>query len=240
MPVSYPARMTDFTGRHVMVTGATGALGGGVVSTLIARGAIVHAPMVEAQVPGHVAWRGSASVSPTPGVALDDEAQVSAYVAALPPLWASIHLVGGFAMAPILDTTLAALQQQHTLNVVTSFLCCREAVRSMRKPGLGGRIVNVAARPVLAPTGGMIAYAAAKAAVASLTQSLAVELNAERILVNAIIPSLIDSPANRAAMPAADHALWPTPAQIGEAVAFLASPGNQLTSGALVPVYGRV
>lgn len=223
-----------------MVTGATGALGGGVVATLLARGATVHAPMVEAEVPAYAAWRGAPQVVPAAGLALDDEAQVSAYVASLPPLWGAIHLVGGFAMAPIADTTLAAFRQQHTLNAVTSFLCCREAVRSMRRGGLGGRIVNVAARPVLAPTGGMIAYTAAKAAVASLTQCLAAELTAERILVNAVVPSLIDSPANRAAMPDADHAAWPTPVQLAEAIAFLASPSNALTSGALVPVYGRV
>ncbi len=223
-----------------MVTGATGALGGGVVATLLARGATVHAPMMEAEVPPYAAWRGSPQVVAAGGLALDDEAQVSAYVGGLPPLWASIHLVGGFAMTPIADTTLAAFRQQHTLNAVTAFLCCREAVRSMRRGSDGGRIVNVAARPVLTPTGGMIAYTAAKASVASLTQCLAIELNAERILVNAVVPSLIDSPANRAAMPGADHALWPTPVQLAEAIAFLASPTNALTSGALVPVYGRV
>ena len=134
-----------------MVTGATGALGGGVVATLLARGATVHAPMMEAEVPPYAAWRGSPQVVAAGGLALDDEAQVSAYVGGLPPLWASIHLVGGFAMTPIADTTLAAFRQQHTLNAVTAFLCCREAVRSMRRGSDGGRIVNVAALAGLLP-----------------------------------------------------------------------------------------
>src|SRR4029079_12833333 len=116
---------------------------------------------------------------------------------------------------------------------------CREGVRSIRRSGGGGRIVNVAARPVVSPAPGMTAYVASKAAVAAITQSLAAELAADRILVNAVLPSIIDTPANRAAMPKADHAAWPKPAEIAEAIGFLASPDNTLTSGALLPVYGR-
>jgi len=85
----------------------------------------------------------------------------------------------------------------------------------------------------------MIAYTAGKAAVAAITRALAAEVAPEGILVNAVAPSIIDTPANRAAMPKADHSLWPTPAQIAETIAFLASPGNEVTSGAVVPVYGR-
>jgi NAD(P)-dependent dehydrogenase (short-subunit alcohol dehydrogenase family) len=80
---------------------------------------------------------------------------------------------------------------------------------------------------------------AAKAGVAAITQALADELAGDGILVNAVLPSIIDTPANRAAMPSADHAAWPKPAEIAETIGFLASPGNTLTSGALVPVYGR-
>jgi NAD(P)-dependent dehydrogenase (short-subunit alcohol dehydrogenase family) len=103
----------------------------------------------------------------------------------------------------------------------------------------GGRIVNVAARPALAPVGGMVAYAASKAAVASITQSLGVELMEEGILVNAIVPSIIDTPANRTSMPKANFTRWPRPAELAAAIGFLASPDNTLTSGALVPVYGK-
>lgn len=142
-------------------------------------------------------------------------------------------------MKPIADTTLADFTAQWRINTVTCFLSCREAVRAIRRAGGGGRIVNVASRVVLAPTGNMSAYLPAKAAVAALTQGLAAELLAENVLVNAVLPSIIDTPANRAAMPDADHATWPRPAEIAETIAFLASPDNALTSGALVPVYGR-
>jgi NAD(P)-dependent dehydrogenase (short-subunit alcohol dehydrogenase family) len=208
-------------GRHIVVTGGSGALGKGVCALLEARGAIVH-------------------VSPNPPeLRLDDEAQAEAFFAGLPPLWASIHLAGGFIMKPIAETTLADLEAQWRTNTATCFLSCREAVRSIRKAGGGGRIVNVAARPVLSPGPNLTAYVAAKAGVAAITQGLAAELAREDILVNAVLPSLIDTPANRAAMPNANHASWPTPAQIAEAIAFLASPENALTSGALIPVYGR-
>lgn len=225
-------------GKHVVVTGATGGLGSAVVAALLDRGATVHVPMVEEALPRHLPWASAARVVATPRVALDDESAVTAYYGALPGVWASVHLVGGFAMAPITSTSLADLGHQMSLNVNTTFLCCREAVRAMQKAG-GGRIVNVAARPALSPVGGMIAYSMAKAAVASLTQCLAAEVLADGILVNAIVPSIIDTPANRAAMPSANHENWPTPAQIASTIGFLVSPENALTSGAMVPVYGR-
>lgn len=202
-----------------MVTGGKGALGGAVVAWFEARGAQVHVPDFAT-------------------VDLSSEAAAAAYYADLPPLWASVQLAGGFAMAPIAETSLAEFERMWRMNTVTCFLACREAVRSIRRAG-GGRIVNVAARPVVAPAPGMIAYVASKAGVAAITQALAAELASDRILVNAVLPSIIDTPANRAAMPNADHAAWPTPAQLAEAIGFLASPDNALTSGALVPVYGR-
>ena len=99
--------------------------------------------------------------------------------------------------------------------------------------------MNVAAKPVLVPTGGLSAYAASKAAVASLTLSLSEELAAESIWVNAVIPSLMDTPANRQAMPKADFDKWPKVQEVAATIAFLASPQNSTSRGALVPVYGR-
>ena len=224
---------------NIVVTGGTGALGAGLVEVLLARGATVHLPMVEPELPAHLPWRDHASVRAAPRVSLDDEAQVTAFYAALPALYASIHLVGGFAMAKIADTSLADLEKQWRLNTVTCFLACREAVQAMRRTGGGGRIVNVAARPVLVPTAGMLAYVTAKAGVAALTQALAAEVLAENILVNAVLPSIIDTAANRASMPKADHASWPKPKELAATIAFLASPENALTTGTLVPVYGR-
>lgn len=225
---------------HVVVTGATGALGAGVVEVLLARGATLYAPIVESAVPTRVPWRGDPRVHVTTGVSLSDETQVTAFYAALPQLWASIHLVGGFAQAPIESTTLADFEAQWQLNTVTCFLACREAVKAMRRSGRGGRIVNVAARPVVRPVGGMLAYVAAKAGVAAITQALGAEVLSEDILVNAVLPSTIDTPANRAAMPDADHAKWPKPTEIAQTIAFLASPENTLTTQTLVPVFGKV
>jgi len=207
-------------GQHVVVTGGNGALGRAVVAHLEARGAVVHVPDIST-------------------VDLTNEAAAVAYYAGLPPLWASIQLAGGFAMSPIVDTALADFERQWRMNAVTCFLACREAVRSIRRTGNGGRIVNVAARPVLVPVPNMTAYTASKASVAAITQALAAELTGERVLVNAVLPSIIDTPANRAAMPKADHAAWPRPAELAQAIGFLASPDNTLTSGALIPVYGR-
>jgi NAD(P)-dependent dehydrogenase (short-subunit alcohol dehydrogenase family) len=207
-------------GRHVVVTGGRGALGEGVVGVLEARGAIVHVPPRD--------------------VRLDDEAATQRFYAGLPaPLWASVHLVGGFAMSPILETSLADFEAQHRINAVTCFLACREAVRALRKAGGGGRIVNVASRAAVTPSPNMSAYVASKGSIVALTRSLAAEVAGDNILVNGVLPSIIDTPANRAAMPKADFASWPTPRAIGEAIAFLASPENTLTSGTLIPVYGR-
>jgi NAD(P)-dependent dehydrogenase (short-subunit alcohol dehydrogenase family) len=207
--------------KNVVVTGGRGALGRGVVAVLEARGAnVIIAP-------------------DPPELDLSNEAAATKFYEGLPPLWASIHLVGGFAMKPIVETSFADFEKQWKVNTATCFLSCREAVRAIRKTGEGGRIVNVAARPVVAPVGGMAAYVAAKAGVASLTQTLAVELAGDRILVNAVLPSTIDTPANRAAMPNADHASWPKPEEIAEAIVFLVSKENTLTSGTLLPVFGR-
>lgn len=230
--------MPALQGHDLVITGATGALGGAVVELLLARGATCHVPLVEDELPTRLPWRTHPNVRATPELALDDEATVTAYYAALPRLWGSIHLVGGFAMKPLTETTLAELESQWRLNLVTCFLCCREAARALRRSG-GGRLVNVTARAAVSAAPGMLAYTTAKAAVASLTQSLATELAADRILVNAVAPSLIDSPANRAAMPQADFSTWPKPAELAEAIAFLASPENSLTSGTILPVYGR-
>ncbi len=223
-------------GRRVVVTGGAGALGAGVCRALVAAGAEVHVPLVD----DHGGDLAALGVRLTPRVNLVDQAQVEAFYAAVGPLWGSIQLAGGFAMAPIASITLADFRQQLELNAVTCFLACREAVRSIRAAGGGGRIVNVAARAVLRPTASMAAYIASKGAVAALTQALAAELVDENILVNAVLPSLIDTPANRRAMPTEDFARWPTPAQLASTILHLVSPDNALQSGALVPVYGRV
>jgi NAD(P)-dependent dehydrogenase (short-subunit alcohol dehydrogenase family) len=175
-------------------------------------------------------------------VNVGDEAAVSALYSGLSDLWASVHTVGGFAMAPVEQTSAADFRKMFELNALTTFLCCREAIKKdapSRRARSAGRIVNVAARPAAAPVGGMIAYSTSKAAVASMTQALAEEVKPDGILINAVLPSIMDTPANRRAMPDADFAGWPKVEQVAEMIAFLASPRNALTSGAQVPVYGK-
>lgn len=230
----------DFQDRHVIVTGGTGALGSAVVELLLKAGAHCHVPwMVEAEL-ARFPRRNDPSVTLLQVPTLSDEAAVAKLYDAVPNLWASIHLVGGFAVAPVAETTKAALMQQIDMNVVTCFLCCRAAVNAMARHN-GGRIVNVAARPALEwrAGAGMVAYAASKAAVAALTVALSEEVAKDGILVNAVAPSILDTPANRAAMPSADHAAWPKLGEVAATIAFLASPDNKVTRGGIVPVYGR-
>ncbi|MBW1876476.1 MAG: SDR family NAD(P)-dependent oxidoreductase [Deltaproteobacteria bacterium] len=229
--------MLDFSDRHAVVTGGTGALGRAVVGRLVEAGATVHVPVYAAEELEGFPYRNHDAVQLHEGLDLRVEADVSRLFGATTSLYASIHLAGGFAMGPLASTSLTDWDDLMRMNATTCFLSCREAVKVMA--GGEGRIVNVAARPVLVPTGQMAAYAASKAAVAALTLSLAEELSGSSIWVNAIVPSIIDTPANRAAMPDADHSDWPTPKQIAETIAFLASPQNAVTRGALVPVYGN-
>lgn len=229
-----------FAGRHVVVTGGTGALGDAVVGALLDAGAHCHVPFREDRISPHFAHAQNRNVTLHAGIELSDEAQVTQFYAALPALWASIHLAGGFAMSKIADMSKADLMQQIDMNLVSAFLCAREAVKIMTR-GDGGRIVNVAARPALEPrTGsGMTAYTVSKAGVAALTVALAEEVAARNILVNAVAPSIMDTPANRAAMPKADFAKWPKVEEVTATILFLASPENRVTRGAVVPVYGK-
>ena len=219
-------------GRQVVITGGDGGLGRAVVEAFVLAGATCHLPTLAA-----AAAEARPEVRITGKVDLTDDGAVTAYFSGLPPLWASVHLAGGYAAKPIADTSRADLDRQLQLNLVTAFLCCREAVKAMRRSG-GGRIVNVAARVVELPIAGAVAYSVSKAGVAALTRSLAVEARGDAILVNAVLPSIIDTPANRAAMPKADPARWPKPDELARAILWLASPENHLTSGALMPVYG--
>lgn len=226
---------------HVVVTGGTGALGTAVVARLLDGGATCHLPVFDRGELERFAHRDHERVRPVPDVDLTDEAAVADYYGALPGLWASIHCVGGFAMAPLGDTSAAGYRRLQELNATTCFLCCREAVgriRARREGPPGGRLVNVAARPALEPRSGagMVAYTMSKAAVAALTAALAEELAAEGIWVNAVAPSTLDTPANRAAMPGADRAAWTAPEAAAETVVFLASSANRATRGAVAPV----
>ena len=230
--------MQTFKDKHVVVTGGTGALGSSVVRALVEQGCSVHVPCHGANEATEHPIASIEGVHLTGPVDLSDEEAVASFYGSLPPLWASIQCAGAFQMAPLTETTARDFGRMHTINTVTCFLSCREATRRIRETGAGGRLVNVGAMPAVQPVGGMAAYSSSKAAVVNLTQSLAAELAADGILVNAIIPSVMDTPANREAMPDADHSAWPSVEDIAAQIVDLASPRNRVTRGSLAYVLG--
>jgi len=231
----------DYHGLTVVITGGTGGLGSAVVEALIGAGAVCHVPYrreADAQI---LRQSGHPQVTLYAQVDLTDEDAVGRFYQQIPNLWASIHLAGGFAAGRIATAGKSVLAGQLDINLMTCYLCCRSAVMAMATSSAGGRIVNVAARPALEWRGGagMAAYAASKAAVAALTVALAEEVAKDNILINGVAPSILDTPANRQAMPKADHAAWPKVEDVAQTILFLASPANKVTRGAVVPVYGR-
>jgi NAD(P)-dependent dehydrogenase (short-subunit alcohol dehydrogenase family) len=234
----------DFRDRHIVVSGGAGALGTAVVEALAGAGAICHVPCLHEAEKQSCRLQESKNVRLAVAGNLADEAVVAGFYQGIVPLWASIHIAGGFAMAPMRETTAAMLHQQLDMNLVSCALCCRAAVNAMSSntaAGAGGRIVNVSARAGLEwrSGAGMVAYTASKAAVAALTAALAEEVAKDGILVNAVAPSIMDTPANRQAMPKADYALWPKVEEVAATIMFLVSPENRVTRGAIVSVYGK-
>jgi len=229
----------DFRDRHIVITGGAGALGGAVVAALLEAGALCHVPCLDEAEAKRFRLRNYKQVTLTVTGSLTDELAVARFYDAIPRLWASIHLAGGFAAGPLREANVETLHQQIHMNLLSCLLCCRAAVKAFA--GNGGRIVNVAARAGLEwrSGAGMVAYTASKAAVAALTAALAEEVAKDGILVNAVAPSIMDTPANRAAMPKADYSLWPKVEEVAATILFLASAENRVTRGAIVPVYGK-
>ena len=231
----------DFSGKQVVVTGGTGALGAAAVGMLLKAGATCTVPYQHEAEAQRFPHRGDSGVTLIPVSDLADEAMVAKVYAGLQP-WASIHLAGGFAAGTLAETGHGALMRQIDSNLVSCFLCCRAAVTAMLAAGQGGRIVNVASRQALEQRSGagMSAYAIAKSGVAALTRALAEEVAKDGILVNAVAPSIMDTAANRAAMPKADFDSWPKVEEVAATILFLASPQNKVTRGGVVPVFGKV
>lgn len=227
----------DYSNKHVVVTGGTGALGTAVVGGLLAAGAACTVPYLHEAEAQRFPHKDNAKVKLIAVTDLADEAAVAQVYAGL-ELWASIHIAGGFAPGKVADTDKAALMAQIDGNLVSCFLCCRAAAAAMKA---GGRIVNVAARPALEPRSGagMTAYTIAKSGVATLTIALAEEVAKNDILVNAVAPSIMDTSANRKAMPKADFDAWPKVEEVAATILFLGSSDNRVTRGAIVPVYGK-
>lgn len=234
----------------VIVTGATGGLGAAVVSRLLAEGRRVVAP-----------WRSDAGRERLeqlgPGAGADDAGElvlvrgdlnepgdVDRLVAvagedAGAPLTGLVNLVGGFASAGrVHETPIQDFEGQLRINLRPVYLVTAAALPLLQAGG-GGSIVCVGSRAASVPFSGAAGYIAAKAALTAFAQAVAVEYRRDGIRCNVVVPSTIDTPANRAAMPKADVSRWVAPEEIAELIAYLLSAGASATSGAAVPVYGR-
>jgi NAD(P)-dependent dehydrogenase (short-subunit alcohol dehydrogenase family) len=150
-----------------------------------------------------------------------------------------VNVVGGYlGGVDLVDTTREDWTFMMDLNLTSVFLCCRAAVPHLLEAG-GGKVVNVASSAGLAGEAGHAAYSASKAGVLRLTESLTAEVRERGVHVNCVLPSIVDTPANREAMPKADFAMWPKPGEVARVILFLASEDAALLHGASVPVYGR-
>jgi NAD(P)-dependent dehydrogenase (short-subunit alcohol dehydrogenase family) len=225
--------------RHVLCTGGTGALGSKVTTALVRRGARVTVPAWSTEEAERlVSELGSFSAQVLFVKAdLRDEDQVAKLVDGMPRIDALVHLVGGFMMGPTHTTTLEEFREQFELNVTISFLTIKHALRRMREADYG-RIVTVASRAALEPSGATPIYSAAKAAVLGLTRAVADETKGTGITANCVLPSIIDTPANRRAMGDADAAKWVKPERLAQTIAFLASDEAGDLRGSDVRVYG--
>ncbi|TCU74795.1 NAD(P)-dependent dehydrogenase (short-subunit alcohol dehydrogenase family) [Bradyrhizobium sp. R2.2-H] len=221
----------------LIVTGALGALGKVVAEAAQSRGARVacidHAP---SQAPA------SADRIEIGGVDLSDPAQATTAVDAAAKhfgrLDALINIAGGFAFETIGDGDIKTWQRMHALNVLTALNASRAALPHLAASN-AGRIVNIGAMGALQAGSGMGPYAASKAGVHRLTEALANEWKG-KVTVNAVLPSIIDTAANRADMPKADFSKWVTSQELAEVILFLASDAASGVTGALIPVGGRV
>ena len=229
-------------GRVAIVAGGTGALGQSICLAFLSAGHTVCVPFaVPEETEALRARLGPAEAPRLDAAACDvtDEAAVNRFVAGVVERHGRVDVlvnaVGGFAGGDLASTSLTEWNRILTLNLNTAVLGCRAVLPAMTRAGRG-RIVNIASRAVVPPQGGFIAYTVSKSAVITLTQALAQEVRAHGITVNAVLPSTMDTPANRQAMPDADRASWVSTDAVALVVAFLASDAAEAVSGAAVPV----
>ena len=224
-------------GKVVVITGALGALGKVVTEEALARGARVaavdHAPSQIPPAPDRIEFGG---------VDLSDAAQakkaIDTAAAHFGRLDALINIAGAFAFETVADGDPKTWQRMYAINLLTALNASRSALPHLAASP-SARIVNVGAMAALQAGAGMGAYAASKAGVHRLTEALAAEWKG-RITVNAVLPSVIDTAANRASMPKADFSKWVTPQELAEVILFLVSDAASAVTGALLPVSGRV
>jgi NAD(P)-dependent dehydrogenase (short-subunit alcohol dehydrogenase family) len=224
-------------GKIIVVTGASGALGKVVVATALGKGARVaaidHAASTMKATPERIELGG---------VDLTDASEakkaIDAVVSHFGKLDVLVNIAGGFAFETTAEGDPKTWQRMYALNVLTALNASRSAIPLLSASG-AGRIINVGAMGALQAGAGMGAYAASKAGVHRLTEALAAEWKG-KITVNAVLPSTIDTAANRASMPNADFAKWVRPEELAEVILFLASEAASAVTGALLPVSGRV
>jgi NAD(P)-dependent dehydrogenase (short-subunit alcohol dehydrogenase family) len=224
-------------GKIIVVTGASGALGKVVVASALAKGGRVagidHAASTV---------KATAERIEFGGVDLTDATQarkaIDAAASHFGKLDALVNIAGGFAFETTIEGDPKTWQRMYALNVLTALNASRAAIPHLDTSG-AGRIVNVGAMGALQAGAGMGAYAASKAGVHRLTEALAAEWKG-KITVNAVLPSTIDTSANRASMPDADFAKWVRPEELAEVILFLISDAASAVTGALLPVNGRV
>jgi NAD(P)-dependent dehydrogenase (short-subunit alcohol dehydrogenase family) len=220
--------------RTVVITGGTGGLGRGVVAEFVAGGwRVVVLDMRAAELEGAEVVRAdladAADVARALAVATGDAGA---------PLRALVNLVGGFAAdQPVAETPVETFEAQFTLNLRPTYLVTQAALPALVAAG-GGAIVCVSSRSALHPFAGAAGYCASKAAVLTFAQVVAREHAADGVRCNAVLPQMIDTPANRAAMPPEQHSKLTPPAAIGAVIRFLCSDESAPTTGAAIPVYG--
>jgi NAD(P)-dependent dehydrogenase (short-subunit alcohol dehydrogenase family) len=233
------ANTMSLENQRIAVTGAFGTLGAAVVRAACSAGANVaaigHAAASSADMPNTAISIVGADLADAAAAqhTLDRTAQ------ALGGLDALVNIAGAFRWETLADGDLDTWDFLYRTNLRTAVATSKAAIAHLRRNG-GGRIVNIGAAGAIKAAAGMGAYAASKAGIARLTEALAEELKDHRITVNAVLPGIIDTPSNRAAMPAAQFDRWARPEQISDVILFLLSAQASAVTGALLPVTGRI
>lgn len=230
-------------GKHVLITGGTGGLGLGVTPLVLAQGAaVVVIPYHNAQEVERLKERllpSDRDKIQFVSVDLTQESDVEAMINQMERVDVLIHLVGGFSMGKTHEYQFERWHNDFRLNLDTTFLVCKHSLRRMLETGYG-RIVTVGSRGAIEPGGQLAAYCASKAGVVALTKAIADETKGTGITANVVLPSVIDTPANRQAMGAEHAGRWVKPESLGRVICFLASDAAGDMRGAAVPVYGDV
>jgi NAD(P)-dependent dehydrogenase (short-subunit alcohol dehydrogenase family) len=222
----------------VLVAGGTGALGSAVLRELLDSDYDVATTWIVDQERERIESDMGDRVALVQADLLEPEGADEA-VAAVDDLEAIVNLVGGFAMGPkVHETDPEEFVRMLRLNLAPAFLLARAGMSRLIDRG-GGAFVAVSARPALRPFPGAAGYVTSKAAVLAFVQALDTEYRDDGVRCNAILPSVIDTPANRESQPDADHSKWVSPAEIARVIRFLVSEDSAATTGAAIPVYGR-